>query len=802
MMYLRSTLRVGLSLAVVAATSTVAAEVHAAEGPSATAPTAAEEPTVGTIVVTAQKRSENVQHVGIAISAYSESTLKSKGISDVQGLANIEPNIKLFDQVGGGVPILIIRGVGVQDFRVNSTPAASFYFDDVYQSTLVAASYPIYDVQGFELLKGPQGGLYGRNTTAGAVSIVSNKPQLGRFGGSITAGYGSYDTGSGEGYVNVPLGENAAIRMAGFLEKGSGGPWYSTTGHFNSGAPDRIAGRVALRWKPTNALEVNLQFHAGRDDSSLPLPKPVGIWQPSGAAKLTDYANGAYNNYLYANPGASSVCAAFFAGHRDDANCQAVNGLSPAAMGIGPGQDYDSAGPTRNKLKNNWIGGLADIKYQMGELTLQSITAYDRLDYNRTAQWDGIPTPQTLVFYHTGASSFSQELRLLYAHGPLNFIIGASYGHDTLKDSDYLVSYEGLIPYFYGSTAAYQAYSQPTTSKAIYGHVEYSVTPQIKLIGEARYTDEQKRNDESTVILSAPPYGPVAPVVLYPAFPAISARLTAHMPTGKISLNYAPSQSLMLYASISRGEKSGGFFGGFASDASQTLPYRPETVVAYEAGFKSDWLDRTLRFNGSVFYYDDNDFQASATHSSPSGAIQGLTNVGRVHDYGVELQVQWVPTRNWRFDASIGTANAKIVSSPYLTGDAFGASNAGALHPLQGANIPNYSKFSGHVGGAYSWDLPGGYKADLGLDYDYKSSQDLALIVYAPEAAVYREPGYGLMGLQASLTAPDARWKVFGFIKNLTDQRYRTTAAIDGLGGLFEIYGLPRTWGARAQMSF
>jgi iron complex outermembrane receptor protein len=779
------------------ATSVVASASAATAADQASDPSTAQ---IETVVVTGQKRNEDVQKVDIAIAAYNPLELQRRGASDLQSVVENEPNMKVFDQLGGGMPFLIIRGVGVQDFRVNTAPAASLYVDDVYQSTVMAAAFPMFDIQDLEVLKGPQGGLYGRNTAAGAASLVSQPAQTGHFGAGVTAGFGSFDTASAEGFVNIPAGDAIAVRIAGFTEQGQGGPWYSATGRFHSGAPDRTAGRVSITWKPDEAWDLRVQVHGGRDGSSLPLPRPVGIWADLGPTLVDGYANGALYNYLRVAPGPASVCGAFFSGRRDDSGCQALNGLSPAAMDLGTGQDFTSAGPTRNRLDVGWIGAVADLKYRLGDVTLQSIAAYDRLDDRRTVQWDGVPVPQALVLSHTKAVSQSLEVRLFYDRGPLDLILGASYGREELKNVDDLVGYAGVLPILFGSDALRQTYSEPTVSTAGYGHAEYRFNSKLKLTGEFRFTDEAKSHDEQIVILSGAPGGPVDPVALFAPYPPTATSLDSRMPTGKLAVDYAPTAGLTMYASASHGAKS----GGFATSAAETRPYLPETVTAIETGFKGDWFGRTLRIDASVFHYDENQFQASATHSANLGAAIGMTNVGRVRDDGLELQVQWLPTERWRLDAQLGAMDATIVKSSYLAADAFQVSSAGpaALHPLQGANIPNYSKFSGRLGVTYAWDLPTGDKADIALGYAYRSTQDLSLIVYAPEAAVYREPGYGLADLRLGLHDPRRGWAVFCFVENLTDTRYRTSAAIDGLGGMFEIYGKPRTWGLRLQGTF
>jgi iron complex outermembrane receptor protein len=783
-------------LIAVAASALAAASNAAAADQDLDAPP----PQIETVVVTGQKRSEDAQKVDIAIAVFNPSELQRRGASDIEGVVDTEPNMTVFDQLGGGMPFLMIRGVGVQDFRVNTSPAASLYVDDVYQSTVMAASFPMFDIQDLEILKGPQGGLYGRNTAAGVAALVSQPAQLNHFGASVTAGFGSFDTASAEGYVNIPVGDVVGLRISGFTQNGQGGPWYSMTGNFHSGAPDRTAGRVSVTWEPGDAIDLRLQLHGGQDDSTLPLPKPVGIWAASGAQLVGGYANGALFNYLRVDPSPASVCSAFFGGRRDDAACQALNGLTPTAMGLSPGQDFSSAGPTRNGLGVGWIGGVADFKYRLGDVTLQSIAAYDWLDDRRQDQWDGVPVPQALVLSHAKAASSSLELRLFYDRGPLDLILGASYSQERLKNVDDLIGYQGVLPILFGSDALRQSFTEPTVSAAGYGHAEYHLDPKLKLTGEFRYTDEAKTHDEQIVILSGPPGGPANPVALSAPYPVTDASLDSRMPTGKLAVEYAATGGLTLYAGASRGAKS----GGFATSAAETQPYLPETVAALESGFKGDWFGRTLRIDGSAFYYDVGDFQASATHAANLGAAVGMTNVGRVRDYGLELQAQWLPTEHWRLEAELGAMDARIVKSDYLADDAFGVANAGPafLHPLQGVNIPNYSRFSGRLDVTYAWDLPAGDKADIALGYAYRSAQDLSLIVYAPEAAVYREPGYGLADLRVGLHDPRRGWAAFAFVGNLSDTRYRTSAAIDGLGGLFEIYGRPRTWGIRLQGTF
>ena len=338
---------------------------------------------------------------------------------------------------------------------------------------------------------------------------------------------------------------------------------------------------------------------------------------------------------------------------------------------------------------------------------------------------------------------------------------------------------------------------QPTDAYAVYGHVDYRVDDQWKLIAELRdLSSTRKTANKSTKPRLR--HG-IIPESCSSVFSPVFWKLDSNLVTGKVSANYTPSNDVLFDGSVSRGAKSGGFWGGLSASPLATRPYQPETNLAFEVGEKSDLFENTLRLNASAFDYEISNYQAPALFSVLGAEIDAVTNVGTVRDYGYEANFEWVPDDRWSLYGAIGTARATIVSSTLMTDDAFAT---GLLHPLQNTNVPNYSKFTSQLGARYVFPLENGFKVDVGADYEYRSSNDLQRIVYAPEAGIFREPGYGLLNVQAGVSLPGDAWRLSAYANNVTDVHYRSTADVDGVGGLFQIYGLPTTWGVRLQTKF
>lgn len=751
---------------------------------------AAESSLLDEIIVTAQKREQSVQDVGIAISVITGNDLRENGTDQAQDLYALVSNVGLQNIGGGGVPIIIVRGIGLQSLRVNDSPTTAFYVDEVYQTSVVSAEWTIFDLERVEILKGPQGGLYGRNALGGAVQIISAAPDLDAGNnGYLQLGYGEYSETEVEAASEFGLGKIAALRIAGRWVKSGDAAYRDITLARNRGDEDRYALRAMLRVAPSETADILVKVHGGRDDSELPPLRPMGIYADIGtgaALGRPDVSLGFLNGILGLGLG-DPLCSSVRNGQgMDPASCADISGATQDDYPISADRLLSPSGFPAHR-QTDWAGASVNMTFDFGAYTLQSITAYDSIDYRRIVDFDGTPAIHQHIDYGTEIDSFSQEARLFYDGDSVSWVLGVSYGEDELVESSLLSVADGVLPLlFSGGVFSPQDYDQDTTALALFGHAEWAVTSSVKLIGELRYTDAEKTFVGGSLI--GFPDGSTVPFV------STDDSVDFQSPSGKIGVEWAANESTLWYGNISRGFKTGGFFGGFATSVEQLQPFDEETVLAYEAGFKTQLADDRIRLNGSVYYYDRRDVQQNAGDPTSAVQIKRVANIGDVKARGAELDFTWVPNDNLVLRIGLGTTDSEVSSSNFVQSASL------PLLPdasVEGTNTPNYSKFSANFLARYGQTFAGAMEWFAQVDGRYRSESDLSIITDPIETPIFREPAYILFNLRLGIGRGSGRWQLIGYLENAGDEAYRTTVRNDGTFGVYELYGQPRTWGLR-----
>lgn len=766
------------------------------------------------VVVTAQKREQSVQDIGIAITAFRGETLRERGISQPKDIHQLIPNVNLQNEAGAGSPVIIVRGIGLQNFRINDSPTTSFYIDEVYQPSIATAEASMFDLDRVELLKGPQGGLYGRNTIAGAVQVISRAPAIGeKLNGYLTTGVGRFTEGYVEGAAGGAFGPTLAARIAGRYDFSGNKQWESATGDFDHGDVDRGAGRLMLRFAPTDTMDFLVKVHGGKDESELPLLRGVGVFADIGTAAAFGLPNVSLAPVIAVQPppirnaliaalppqvqATFPYCASVATGRGSDpTSCAMIDGRTPASVGVGDADGdsrFDAATDFTGFQDNTWWGVSLDATFDFGDWRLQSITAYNDLDYRRFSDRDAVQSTHQLIDYNTDIQYWEQELRLFYdAGGKLTGVLGFNYAEDELEENSLLDGRDGLVPVLFGGAIiSPQQYRQETESVAVYGHLEYRIIEPVNLIGELRFTDADKSFVGGNSLLF--PSGATAPLVFTDDEVSFSAL------SGKLGVEWFVNDNVMLYGTISHGFKTGGFFGGFATIQQELEPFAEEFIWAYEAGFKTDFLDGRARVNGSVFYYDRRDVQQQAANPLSPVNIKRIVNVGDVETFGGELDIAWQVNEFLSLQLGAGLLDAEIVDSDFVQ-----AANIPLLPdaPVEGSNVPNYSDFSLNAVGRYEHPLANGWLVWLQGEYIRRTKTDLAIITNPLERPIFQEPGYSLVNFRVGLRTPDGRWSVQGFVENAADEEYRVLARNDGTFGIYELYGDPRTYGVSLTYSW
>jgi len=729
------------------------------------------------ILVTAQKRSESVQDVSIAISAFSESELKSLGMTNLEELTEYVSGAELFDDRGAGQPTWVIRGVGLSDFNSNNTPTAAIYYDEYYLTSNVLGGIGMFDIARVEVLKGPQSGLYGRNTTGGAVRVISSRPSIGEeFNGYVSANYGRWNRAGLEAAVGGSLGDSAAFRIAAKTDQGGG--WQdslATPGDDEHGDRDFTAVRAQLLLEPADTFDMLFKIEGGEDKSESTL----------------SYARALYD------PETFGFCAQAYAGIHDENNCVTMSNLTNLAntgdLGTLPSaQKKDGtkvlSNPV-NALDNSWLGLNLQMNWDLEFATLTSITGYLDFDHNQYYDYDAQPLVLLESAPAADLTSWSQELRLTsQSDGALRWMVGAMYAEDDNDASRVSSAADNILVF---QTVVFRNFTQEAKSWALYGQVEYQLTDTLKAHGSLRYTDEQKTlNDYNSIDVFDPSNS-----FHYLQDVNKSYDLDKHW-SGHIGLDWDVGDDAMLYGRITRGFKSGGFFGGFAFSEAALDPYDEEIVYSYEVGFKSQWLDRALQVNGALYYYDYQDVQGYTQVYSgiTDSVLTKLGNLGDAEHKGAELDVVWVPLEGLSLQGSIGWLDAKIVDS-----DTIGTDQAGVPVPIEGMRRTLAPEWSTSLQARYVWSIGSSLAGSAQLNYtwrdDLKNEDSLLSTI---DMAAFSQDHYQTVSARFSIGAADQSWDIALVGRNLTGEEYWVSTTGDDLGSFTSTSSRPMSYGIEA----
>ena len=584
-------LMLGVSTAVLIGVPAVEASAQTA-APSDEVETAS----AGEIVVTARRRAESLQDVPVAVSAFGEEALQNLQAENLGDLEGAVPNLSL--HVGDASnAVVYIRGVGQIDSLAFADPGVGIYVDDVYLGRAQGAFLDVYDVERIEVLRGPQGTLYGRNTIGGAVKFVS-KELTNDLEGEAEATLGSYDRFEVKGTINVPLVADKLLAKAAFARSRRDGFSDNLATGDDDGDKDLWAGRLALELRPSEGLSFRLNADLSKDS-------PDTSRTPARATSVLGVAPP--NDDPFEN----------------EADFNGRNDLKTAGL----------------SLVSTWEASDA--------LTLKSITAYREMDYDTELDLDATRFAFFGVYVNERQNQFSQELQLLFDADRLSAVGGLFY----FREHDETLS--GL----YGPAIALVTGSfndQLNKSYAVYGQVTYELTDRLSATAGLRYTHEKKDFERTQKFFPATTPFPFD----YLSGGLLVTDIDTSGDWGSLSpkfgLDYEWSDDIMTYASVSRGFKSGGF-DGRSNDASGAKPYDPETMWAYEIGAKAQFFDRRLTANVALFQNDYTDLQLSSFVADQSGNFAALfTNAGEATIRGAELELVAHPVEPLTLNATVG----------------------------------------------------------------------------------------------------------------------------------------------------
>ena len=731
------------------------------------------------IIVTAQFRKQNLQETPIAITAVSAETLEARNQTSLATVAAQAPNVVLTESGGAFGPGMqaTIRGVGQLDYNPAVEPGVGIYIDDVYYSSLTGANFGLLDLERVEILRGPQGTLAGRNSEGGAIKMYSIKPK-GDNSGSARVTWGSRNLLEVRGVGDFPLINNVLFaRISGVSHKqdgyvkrldyacatGASIPTNSQQGDCQlgtEGGKDYTAGRLALRWLATDALEVNLNIDLTQDNSEVAATTLLQT-QPIFAELLGNldpripWGTGA--QYIPKDP---YVSYASFCGYRP----------IPTIPGIVPGAGQSPCLAPYSKTKV-WGTNLTVDWTLNNDLAIKSITAYREFDSRWTEDNDASPASLGLGAEHQENHSFSQELRLSGKFGSaFDYTVGGYYfDQTTIVGTHQMINYVPLClnptctassPFvleFYGHDPV------KASSYAGFANGSWHITNALDLNAGVRYTKEKKEYTYSRINIDG------TPNLLVGALTGVSSQYEGSKTDYRANLVYKLTDDLMTYASVSTGFKGGGV-NPRPFVAAQVIPFKPEELTAYEIGVKADFWDKKIRANVAGFVNKYKDIQITlleCPETGPGFPCARSTNAGDATIKGAELEISARPIEGLLIDGSYSYLNFEYDRVDPLTGVQLNFEAPGAVK----------SKYS--VGLQYDATMGAGTLSPR-LDYTYQGGY----FTNAVNAASNFTKGYHLLNGQLTWKTTDESWSLTVAGKNLLDKKYYASVFdLSTLGG-------------------
>jgi outer membrane receptor protein involved in Fe transport len=712
--------------------------------PAAASAAAADTSGLEEITVTAERREESLQNVGIAISVLSGESLAAKSITYVNDLQNAVPSLQVEPAFGSSQPQFRIRGVGFIDYTSNNASPVGVSLDEVALALPIQTQGQLFDIDRVEVLRGPQGTLYGRNTTGGEINFISNRPTADGHAG-LTFEYGSFNEFTSEGYISGPIAEGLLGRLSFATEQG-GGWQYNRLNGDHLGDKDKIALRGQLEWNPAQGLDFRVTGHWSEDKSD-----------EIGLHLLDAYTHATGGAAL--GPAIPADTSRYVTGWQLDPVFANIIGISPNSK---PGLDNANYGV-------DLVSGI-----DLGAAKITSITAYERMIRREYSDWDATQYYDSDEYFRSYLNVISEEARIASTgSGPLNWVAGVFYSDQRLQENFYSdfssTDIGGIVLTKYGQNA---------NSIGEFGQVDYRFNDAFKAtLGVREDHETRELVNLNTGYLTGPPISTFTGVLNPPS-------TTSNLPSGKFELDYTPVADTLLYGSVSRGVKSGGFTAHNTVSAPAVDPFKPERLTAYEVGEKSD-LTRTLRVDASVFYYRYRDQQllGKILDAASNSYIGQFVNANsRIS--GSEVEVEWRPLGGLAISQYAGFAEG------YYTSTLLNSDTPPVNYDGRPESFPKWS-YGGDA--SYEWSL-GNYQLTAESNYSF---HDTYSQFYLLGSSAFTIPKYWLTNANLSLAPRGGPWTLTLWGRNILNRDYDVTRNFFLPGTNVAQAGAPATFGLR-----
>ena len=696
------------------------------------------------IVVTAERRSGNLQDTPVAVTAISSEDLQARGVQSVRGLESLVPSLSIGSQTNGpgaNSATFWIRGLGQIRAGNGSEPSVPLYIDDFYYPGIAGNVLRAMDIEQVEVLRGPQGTLFGRNSIGGAIRYRTRKPTA-DFGGFIEGTYGSYDRVDLIGALNVPIGDMLAVRLTGATMQNDG---YvdRVIGGGHGGATENLLGRAQLRFRPDDDLTIDLSYERSESESrgsttNIPQINPAGTlaarWN-SRPTNLPRYTQDLASPCTYCTYGGLQV------------------------------EDF-------NEAKASHLHFVAD--WQVSDsLQLKWLSGRSEIDDSWSNDLDGSPAQVVRQASTSNVESWSHELQAIGDLGSrFHYVAGLFYYREELeaRGSQFVPNPAGIVNEARASSLTRRE------SVSAYANLTFDITERLSVTGGLRVGQEEISIRTLSILPSAG------------LSDTGSSEEDMFLPLLRIQYDW--SEDIMTYATMSKGFRAGGF--NIVPANADAIPFRSEEVTSFEVGARTEFLGGRARVNPTVFYTDYKDMQINRQYTPPPPAPPAptsiLENAGEAHIYGLELESDFAVTDAFRLR----------LSGAFLEGK-FDRLNPGVGVTLD-SPLPRLPRWSFALGGQYQVELASGAAVTANLDYSWRSKQAST----ASNVDSLIVPSYGLLNAQVEFRSADNRWSIAAFATNLADKEYVTGGLnlLALVGNLRWDMGRPRELGVRLRFNF
>jgi outer membrane receptor protein involved in Fe transport len=740
------------------------------------------------IVVTANKREQNLNDVGLAVAVLGRNELKNQGISSLADIAQSVPGLS-YTPTPTSTPVYTLRGIGFYETSLGAYSTVPVYIDEFPLSFPATTSHAAFDLERVEILKGPQGTLFGQNATGGAINLIAAKPtRIFEAGNEFT--YGNYNEVDDEAYVSGPLSDTLSARAAVRYERADGWQISNSRPDDRNGSKRNIMARLLLDFAPTDWIHLRLN---------------VNGWKAGGETEALQYVALAPQE-----PAAPIVAASPF------------SPLRPRASDWTPGIPH----------KDDRMGQIA-LRGDIGitdSITLTSLTSFVSYNQLQGDDSDGLPAITLDLSNENGdIRSVAQELRLSNGgKDPLRWVFGGNYEHSTVNQTvndifpDSSSAYAFMPLGYPNFTIVDQSTDQKITNKAVFANTEYDIFPELSVNAGVRYT----RSNRDGVLCSSDPgpqpgvgaffynllyggaFGPYAGQCyvlndtsrtingVLPGQPGVfAASLNESNVSWRTGLNWKPTAGLLLYGNVAKGYKAGSFPTVSATTFTQFYPVKQESVLTYEVGFKSTLFNQVLQINGALFYDDYKNKQLrSKLNAPPFGILDVLQNIPKSTVKGAELEVVARPMRGLTESLSITFVDTKI-------DDFTGINGAGVAANFAGTRFPFTPRYEAKWNSEYQFRLTSAWQPFLGSTVNYRSNT--VSVVGGDITPPYQKSevanpllinAYTLVDVRAGIASADDKLRVWLWGKNVFNTYYWTNsvAAFDTIS---RYPGMPATYG-------